>query len=100
MCFCVGGRLHLGGEPGNDRFRNRFGSLFILLKHSPYRRFQVNDFDPRAIIGEEVDPALPRQTRRVRRVEGEIAARAQMFATMLARKCSRQCSRAVWITVP
>jgi hypothetical protein len=55
--------------------RDRPGTTLILLEDYTQRRLDVDDFDSRAIVSEQIDPALARLAYGVRGVEGEVAPR-------------------------
>ena len=58
----------------------RTGALRWKFTTGGERRFEVDDLDPRGIVGEQIDPALARFAQQVRRVEGEVPPGAQEFA--------------------
>ncbi len=85
MCFHDAWRLQLFDQAGNHAFWHWMISLSVLFEDRLQRRFHVNDFNSSIVVGKQINPALARQARRVRRIEGAVSVCRQMFATLFAR---------------
>ena len=73
----VGGS-HLSASPPDDLLGHRPLTPPVLLEDHRQRRLDVDDLDPRPVVGEQVDPSPPGLPQQVRGVEGERPARPQV----------------------
>ena len=90
MCFRPRRRLQLFHEMLDHLLRDGLNPALILLKDHRERRFKIDYFDPRTIVGEEINPTLPSLPHDVRAIEGEVTLGTQMLSTAFARRLYRR----------
>jgi hypothetical protein len=81
-------RLTLFRQFTDDLFRDRTVAFFVLSQHSLEWRLDVNDLDAGFIVGEQVEPSLPRLLDRVCSVECERRSHTQQLSAPFTSKLS------------
>src|SRR5437773_10078243 len=85
MAFCYRGYFQLFKQTQNHLFWNGTRAAFVLLENCSDGRLNVNNLNPRCIIGKQVNPALARRSRDVCSVESKVLTSAQMLTAFLSR---------------
>ena len=71
MGLCPSWRFAFVGQVTNDVLGNRPFTPFVLSKDHRHRGLNVNDLNPSAVVGKQIDPSLTGLTHEVRGTEGE-----------------------------